>query len=63
MVIVRRLLEGRRLLERDAYFSVDTKRCSVYQRAALIRGNTVLTALSLHITIYIYNYLQIFICL
>ena len=44
---MRRLLEGRRLLERGTYFNVDTQRCDAYQRAALIcgaaliRGNTV----------------------
>ena len=42
-----RLLEGGRLLERGAYFNVDTQKCDAYQRAALIwdpaliRGNTV----------------------
>ena len=45
---MQRLLEGRRLLEGDAYFNVDIQRCSTYKRAALIwgqaliRGNTVL---------------------
>ena len=38
---MRRLLEGKRLLKGSAYFDVNTQKCGVYQRAALIRGNTV----------------------
>ena len=33
---VRGLLEGRRLLEEDAYFNVDTQRCGAYYRVTLI---------------------------
>ena len=38
---VRRLLEGRSLLEGDPYFNVDTQVCGAYKKVALIRGNTV----------------------
>ena len=50
---MRRLLEGRRLLEAGAYFNVDTEKCGTYYREAiiwgpaLIIGNTVFCYVSL----------------